>query len=122
MDNQNKCKHCEKPIEDGRYNKKFCSGGQCKNAFHNRKRSKYYYLTKKINNALLKNREILFRCLKHKVVPIKHLRQEGYNFDYQTHNYTGEDGSKVFCCYDFCYKIIDSKTIKIYTDDKIQKI
>jgi len=121
MEKIKKCKYCQKPIDDGRYNKSFCSGGKCKNAFHNRKRSKAYYLTKKINDALWKNRMILWRFFKYNSIPVKAMRAKGYNFDFQTHSHEGEDGSTVFCTYDFCYKIIDSKTIKIYTNDQIQK-
>ena len=101
------CITCGRTLK-GRIDKKFCDD-YCRNSFNNQRKAKTSYSSdvRNINNALLKNRNILGTVLPDteeiaKASKDKLLRL-GFQFKYLTHTYTTKTGKTYCYCYDYGY-------------------
>lgn len=101
------CAECETVLH-GRSDQKFCSRG-CRNLYNNRHNSSQGKLVRKINNSLKRNRQILSHLNPNgKIrIPMKKLRNEGFNFDFFTSIYTTQEGRQYFFCYEHGYLPLD---------------
>lgn len=96
----------------GRSDKKFCSD-QCRNAFNNRNNSDINKVMRNINNVLRRNRRIL-----HSLVPEEkrkiarsHLLQQGFDFNYFTHEFPTKKGDVYRFCYEMGYLLLDEEQL-----------
>lgn len=103
------CLQCDKPLR-GRIDKKFCDD-YCRNAYNNRHGAEKTEVIRHINSMLKKNRKILQDNLPDGVPTLKraktHLLEQGYKFQYHTHQYTNKKGDTYFYCYDYGYLPLD---------------
>jgi len=99
------CQSCNKPIK-GRSDKKFCDD-YCRNNFNNQQRAEDNKLVRKINNALLRNRRILSNNLPEsetvKRLKKETLAQQGFLFNFHTHQQNSTRGNLYRFCYEFGY-------------------
>jgi len=99
------CICCGKVLR-GRADKKFCND-LCRNNYNNQQKAKSSYsnYVRNINNALLKNRNILEKLLPTSEGMVKvnrdKLMQAGFSFTYHTHTYTNQKGNMYFFCYEY---------------------
>ena len=108
MENQNVdkpvCCECGDKIK-GRSDKKFCNDA-CRSAHHNKKNKVVCSPQKKINSVLSKNRRILKDCFEQsedKRVPKLKLENQGFVFNFYTHQINSNKGVSYRYCYDFGY-------------------
>lgn len=98
------CMYCDKPINDGRSDKKFCDN-LCRNNYNNVLKSADNNLIRNINNALSKNRRILQAILN--AGQTKATKQEllkaGFLFSYHTSSRTNKNGGIYYYCYEYGY-------------------
>lgn len=115
MDNtlQIYCLHCNKPIESGRADKKFCDH-YCRNAFNNKNTKESEKVIKTINHILRKNRAILRKINPQglSTVRYEYLELLGFNFKYFTHNYYAKNGNTYCFCYEYGYTILKNELEK----------
>ena len=99
------CASCGEIVK-GRIDKKFCYDA-CRSIYNNRLNSDTTALMKTVNNVLRKNRRILESLIPKNEgktkVSLKKLQEKGYNFIYQTHNYTTKAGANYVFCYEYGY-------------------
>jgi hypothetical protein len=83
----NTCLYCERPITNGRSDKKFCNEG-CKDACYIAQKSEQQQEISKIDTVLKRDRSILKRLFKpdrETIVQKDTLLQAGFNFGFHTH-------------------------------------
>lgn len=113
------CKKCSKEFTPKRWDAKYCCT-KCKNSYNNRNKSKAYHITKSINDIFWKNRKILRSFYRQQQVTINQLNRAGYNFNYYTHQYSSNQKTAAYFCYDFGFQQINTTTLKIIHHEKIQ--
>jgi predicted nucleic acid-binding Zn ribbon protein len=104
-----KCLECGESIH-GRSDKKFCSD-QCRNAYNNKLKSiNGMAFIRKVNNILLRNRNILETLNPEGKTSIhkSKLRQTGFRDEYITHMYTTRSGRVYYFCYDQGYSPVEN--------------
>ncbi len=99
------CLECSKPLK-GRLDKKFCDD-YCRNAYNNKQNSDVNNYVRTVNNALRRNRRILEGVIKPGEEmgksPRAALAQQGFDFNFHTHQYTNKKGQVYFFCYEYGY-------------------
>ena len=116
-----KCKNCQKEMNSGRSDKKFCDS-KCKNQYHNSSKSSYYHKTKAIHKILRWNRILLhdFRVTKKRdTVTRWELENSGFDFLYHTHGFHNDEGQQVTFTYDFGLLKISENTFKIFRQNEL---
>ena len=102
---EKQCLFCKKPLK-GRSDKKFYDD-YCRNNYNNATKGTSVNLIRNINNALRKNRKILYDLLKeHEETSRIHrhnLQSAGFQFRYITSQYQTRKGQTYFFCYDYGY-------------------
>ncbi|TAD82828.1 MAG: DUF2116 family Zn-ribbon domain-containing protein [Bacteroidetes bacterium] len=104
------CLACGKPVK-GRTDKKFCDD-YCRNQYNNQlKQEAASPLVKKINHLLKNNRQLLAgvippgeelgKCARQKLL------DQGFSFQYFTHQYTNKKGNVYLFCYEYGYLPIE---------------
>lgn len=108
------CLNCEKTIEKGRSDKKFCDH-YCRNAFNNRQSRDAEKTIKTINQILRKNRMILRKINPQGKSTVRHdyLELLDFNFKYFTHKYEAKNGNVYWFCYEYGYMISPDEPGKI---------
>jgi hypothetical protein len=112
---KNYCTECESILR-GRIDKKFCSDA-CRTLYHNRKNSQFSDALRLIDKRLKANRKILMR-LYHaipsdaKMVPVKHVENLGFTFNFYTHIDMDSDKEIIFC-YEYGYQKVDDKKVQL---------
>ncbi len=121
------CVKCNKPLK-GRADKKFCND-DCRNNYNNQlKFNNNDNYVRNINNALGRNRRILQDLIndsptKEKVVISKQkLVHSGFQFLYQTHNYTNKKGTVYHFCYDYGYLPLDNGMLLLVKGTKKEQL
>lgn len=109
------CKSCG-AVMRGRSDKKFCND-YCRNAFHNQANPSANIRYRNINRVLLKNRRIL-ECLLPDGdgmvrVSREQMLEEGFRFQYLTHEWQNASGSVFRFCYDHGYLPLDEEWVLI---------
>ena len=105
-----RCEYCKKDIR-GRSDKKFCND-YCRNIYNNQLHAVDNNFIRNINNALLKNRRILYGLMiNERIIKInkEELLHLGFQFKYQTHYHKGKSGTPVFGCYDYYYVLSEEE-------------
>ena len=133
MDNQEaisiyegECPGCGIDFIKKRSNQVFCTS-RCKNQYHNGNSrvgrlatKERHEITKKVDDILWKNREVLLRCKKE--VSVEELRKKGFQRTFISHfevdNTVKNHERNIFYVYDVSYKFIDFNTIKILKNGK----
>jgi len=120
--NIRKCIECGDTIH-GRSDRKFCSDS-CRNAYNNKYRSDINSIMRNTNNALRKNRKILFNQVTNNKTRITKdkLATLGFNFNFFTHIYTTKKNVSYFYCYDYGYTFLESNlclVVKDINEDRI---
>jgi hypothetical protein len=109
------CLQCAKVIR-GRTGKKFCDD-YCRNSFNNRMKATRSHLMRNINNALCRNRHILRELISSQPSAQKVERAEllrmGFRFKYFTQLITKPRGRMEKYCYEYGYRPIDTRTVKL---------
>lgn len=102
------CFYCEKPIEEGRSDKRFCDN-ICRMAYNNALKQADNNLIRNINNAIIKNRRILqgIHTAGKSTITQKELIKAGFDFNYHTHTRENKNGNTYRYCYDYGYLITD---------------
>jgi len=103
------CFYCEKPIEGGRTDKKFCDN-ICRMNYNNALKAASNNFVRNVNNTLIKNRRILYTILSsgNTKVTRNALLKAGFQFDYHTHTRTNKNGGTYFYSYDYGYLALES--------------
>lgn len=123
---EGECPGCDMEFTKKRSNQVFCTS-RCKNQHHNGKSrvgrhafKKRSEVTKKVDDILWRNREILLRFKGE--VPIEELEKLGFKISYITHYVEKKSNTKeaLFFCYiyDVSYSFINDKFIKILSHGK----
>ena len=103
--NKRTCPTCNRPIA-GRLDKKFCDDG-CRNAYNNRHYGDRNNYIRRVNGLLNRNRRLLESLLtkgeEMTRLPRAKLAELGYNFQYNTHQYTNKNGQVYYFCYEYGY-------------------
>jgi hypothetical protein len=103
----NTCLYCERPITNGRSDKKFCNAG-CKDAYNNAQKSDEQQEISAIDTALKRNRRILKKLFKpdrETIVQKDTLLQAGFDFGFHTHFIVTHYKANQYCfCYDYGYR------------------
>ena len=108
------CLHCNKPLEKGRIDKKFCDH-YCRNAYNNEQIRETEKTIKLINQILRKNRMIL-RTINPEgksTVRKEYLELSGFNFKYFTHKYEAKNGNIYWFCYEYGYMLSTTEPEKV---------
>ena len=102
------CFYCEKPIEGGRSDKRFCDA-LCRMGYNNALKAAQNNLIRNVNNALNKNRRILEGILStgRTKTTKQELSKAGFKFEYHTHTRENKNGSTYFYCYDYGFLLTD---------------
>ena len=99
------CLLCKKALK-GRSDKKFCDD-YCRAAYNNDLKSASNNFIRNVNNALGKNRRILESILPEGESTAKankdKLIEKGFQFKYQSHQYTAKNGNVYYYCYEYGY-------------------
>jgi hypothetical protein len=99
-----KCLECDVKLP-GRIGQKFCSIN-CKSTFHYKKsKLKEASIYNRIDNKLKYNRRILkhLNSFGKSKIEKETLVREGFDFNYNTHNWTAKNGKFYNFCYEFGY-------------------
>ncbi|HOT14327.1 MAG TPA: hypothetical protein PK252_06160 [Bacteroidales bacterium] len=98
------CLHCQKPLEKGRSDRKFCDY-YCRNAYNNQRTNESEKIIKTINQILRKNRTILrnLNPTGHSTVRKEYLVMQGFNFNHFTHRYVANNKNEYWFCYEYGY-------------------
>lgn len=93
----------------GRTDKRFC-GDACRSAFHNRRYGPALPCMRRVNRVLARNRRILatLRQAGRQAESRGRLREQGFRFDYFTHQNVTTEGT-VRYCYDQGYRLTRGK-------------
>lgn len=96
----------------GRTDKKFCSDN-CRNHYNNALHKQRNATLTIINKKLKKNATILGRLAGYGVYHIKTkvLLDEGFDFEFFTHQLTAPDGKKYKYCYNYGYHMVNTEDI-----------
>jgi len=110
-----KCPICKSSYY-GRRDKKFCST-TCKSDYHHRLRRNTAEATIKIDRILHRNRSILLELMgKNRAqvkVPLLHLEQRRFNFNYVTKYHVNTQGKTYNHVYDFAWMTFSSDEVLI---------
>lgn len=109
------CLQCQKPIQAGRADRKFCNDG-CKNEYHNRERAREYSNTSHVISRLKQNRRILEGLLGERpemFLTRDVLAKYGFDFDFHTHRHVSAQGNTFLLCFNFGYRVMDGQRVKI---------
>lgn len=114
-DLRNNCLYCGTVLV-GRSDKKFCDDS-CRNNYHYRKKDEDAdaSMIKKVNAALLSNREILKSICagQKKVVKRKVLDDRRFDYELMTALYRTRTGTEYRVIYDYAYKILDDDDVQL---------
>ncbi len=112
---ERQCLGCGKTLR-GRVDKKFCDD-YCRNNYNNRQNSDQNNFVRNINHILKKNRRILAALLGEQEEKIKvkkeKLSDQGFRFDYHTHNYLTQKQSNYIFCYEYGYLLLEQDWVLI---------
>ncbi|WP_344828182.1 hypothetical protein [Rurimicrobium arvi] len=107
------CLRCARPMR-GRTDKRFCSS-RCRNLFNNKRKAGNRLLIRQINNALLRNLEILSALLAAEYHGIRldrqQLAEKGFDFRYSTASRFSQRGNYYCFIYEYAYRILPDETI-----------
>lgn len=109
------CLQCNKPINAGRADRKFCSD-PCKNEYHNSERLVENGETRRILLALRQNRRILKFLLGDRdelYVPREALSKRAFDFDYHTHRIVSGQGNTFILCFNYGYRVMEEGKLKL---------
>lgn len=115
------CPGCGETYEANRLNQTFCTV-RCKNRYHNNQQRASRMeaklrssITERDNKILWVNREVLRSFEEMETIDRASLTEAGFKFGYITRfQQSDPDVMPMFFIYDYGYKFIDSKTIKIF--------
>lgn len=128
------CRECGKPLGPGRVDRKFCSDS-CRTEYNNKSRRGLHFhideggepvatvslerAIKHIQAVVLNNREILKQipAAKSTSVPVEHLEDLGFTFQYCSSARVINDQLHRFC-YDYGYNFNSNGTVDIHWDDQ----
>ena len=101
------CQECGEVLH-GRIDQRFCSD-QCRSTHHNRRKAAPSELMRRINSALRKNYRILCAANPNGKTRVSgdHLRAQGFNFHYFTHQYRTQRGDTYYFVYEQGYLPLD---------------
>lgn len=108
------CAHCQKPIR-GRSDKRFCDDA-CRANHNNEQRAREPAETRRINQLLRRNRNILAQLLSNRMacqLPEDDLAELGFCFKYVTHIASNNLSNIQFGCYEFYWKRLSQRRIEI---------
>jgi hypothetical protein len=114
------CPNCGNDFVAKRLNQDYCTP-TCRVQFNNHQtrdeRITIESITSKVNDILLKNREVLYQLFLNKKteVSIDLIQRCGFQLNYITKFAKLEDNTNLFYCYDMSYFFIDNQNIKIQT-------
>lgn len=107
---------CNKPLGEGRPDKKFCNDG-CRNVYNNSIKKRELGEIKNIDQALKKNRRLLKKFLGNEseiILSEKKLRDVGFNFDFSTHTIISKKkGNSFIFCYNYGYHALGNGKYKV---------
>jgi hypothetical protein len=108
------CLHCNKVLEKGRLDKKFCDYF-CRNAYNNANIRESEKVIRDINQILRRNRSILKSINPEgkTVIRKESLLLQGFNFNYFTHKYDTKNGTTYWFCYEFGYAFSNREFDKV---------
>ena len=110
------CLYCDKALNSGRSDKKFCNEG-CRNQYHNEQKISDNKETKKVNAILKSNRKILKDLLNDAsfiTVDREALLKKGFEFDYHTHYVNSHfQNNKYTFCYNYGYRPLEKNKYKV---------
>jgi hypothetical protein len=112
------CRACGQSLR-GRTDKKFCDD-LCRNNYNNRLRAPENNYTRRVIDALRKNRHILSAQLGE--LPLAKVSRErllalGFQFRYHTHDFTNKKGSRYTYCFEYGYLTIDEEWLLLVKRD-----
>ncbi len=97
----------------GRSDKIFCSD-HCRTHWHNARNRDIYNHIRNVNNALRRNRRILYNCLAEKIKPSRsYLTLLGFDFSVFTGLSISLDDQPVYICYDIGFSIAPDHSVSI---------
>ena len=107
------CPECG-DVYEGRRDKKFCCD-QCRTGYFNRINADQNKYMRDVNNILRKNRRILaqFYGSDQQTVDAVALLEEGFRFNYFTHEQKIDQDSSTRFCYEYGFTKVDQNTFKL---------
>lgn len=112
------CLSCKKSL-NGRIDKKFCDD-YCRSNYNNKTKKVMPPKVKEINLILRRNRDLL-KTLADKsggkaTVSLHILAEQGFNFEFFTHQYITKTENKYNFCYEYGYLKLQDKVIVVHSE------
>ena len=109
------CLYCERHIQTGRSDRKFCDE-KCRYLYHNRMKILENAETTRIISILKHNRRLLKILLGEKdelYVSKDLLYKRGYNFQFHTHQIISGQGNLFELCFNYGYRVMEEGHVKV---------